>query len=334
MAIGRKAIKKLTKKQTAYLRTIYGTPKQAASFTGPLGLYNEVKRRGKYKLHINQIKQFLSHQESYVVSKPRPEKFQKPYYVTYFKYQLLQTDLMYMRPYKDENDSVTYILTCLDTFSRTLWVRALRDKKGETVTSSFREILEEISHSIVNCTSDMGSEYKCHQWKNLMKEYKINHFFSTTGKAHGVERVQRTLRSKLMKYMIKKSTKRYIDQLQNIVYSYNRTLSRVTGVRPIDVNQSNQYEIFQRINKTRKIFKRKPFKFARGNRVLISFSRNLFSREFSERWSRISYEIAHRYRNQNINMYKLYSEDGHLMFGSFYEAEIQLVTVSDDKLLK
>ena len=239
---------------------------------------------------------------------------------------------MYMVPYAEENDGTKYILTVLDSFSRYLWVRTLADRKGATVAAAFKEILDEINQPVLSCLTDMGIEYKSLAFKNLMKDYDIHHYFSTTGMAAQVERCHRVLRAKLLKYMIKKNTMTYNDQLQNIVRSYNRTISTVTGVRPIDVFRANQYDIFQHITGKQKPYKPKPYKFKVGDTVAISYKRTPFDREFSERWTREVFTVARRYRNQNIAMYKLRDCSKEVMDGSYYEPEMQLILEDPRKL--
>ena len=77
-----------------------------------------------------------------------------------------------------------------------------------------------------------------------MKEYSVHHYFSTIGSASQIKRVNRTSRSKLLKYMIRKNTNNYIDALQNIVTSYNETMHSAIGVRPYEVDRPNQFKVY------------------------------------------------------------------------------------------
>ena len=319
--------KKITsKKKLKYLKQIYGTPSQPASFTSPSKLFEEVEKRKRYKFTLAQIKWFLSQRESYLVSKDRREKSKKPHYIAHFKFELLVTDLMYMLNYKSSNDGIQYLLTCMDAFSRMLFVRALKDRQSETVVKAFQSILDEIDHPILSCTSDRGVEYKSAAFAKLMRDNNIHHYFSLTGSVAPIERVHRTLRGKLQKYMLKNDTTRFIDQLQNIVKSYNRTIHSTLGVSPINVNRQNQFAIYKRILNSQKPFKPRNFKFKVGDNVLISYKRTIFDRQFNERWSREIFSIARRYKNQLINMYKLSDCSNELVIGSFYENELQIVT--------
>ena len=319
----RPKIKKLTKKQLNYLHRLYSTPSESASFSSPYKLYQEIKSRGKYKISLGQIKNYLSKQESYTLTKNVKESSNKPHYVSYFKYYLLQTDLVNMVSYAKKNDNVMYLLTVIDTFSKYLWIRPIKNRKGKTVADNFENILEEINENILYLCSDRGIEYKAQEWLLLMERHNIKHYYSTTGGCAGIERVHRTIKSKIAKYMYMHNTERYIDVLPKLVQSYNKTVHSTTLKKPRNVNISNQYEVYLHIKNNQKKFKKKRFLFNIGDTVKISLKRTVYDRELSQKFSKEFFEIAHRYRNQSINLYKLRDCTKDVIFGSFYEYELQ-----------
>ena len=69
------------------------------------------------------------------------------------------------------------------------------------------------------------------------------------GKSVVAERLIRTLKTKIYKYMTTISsimtTSVYIDQLDNIVNEYNNTYHRTIKIKPIDVN-NNTYIDFKK----------------------------------------------------------------------------------------
>ena len=69
------------------------------------------------------------------------------------------------------------------------------------------------------------------------------------GKSVVAERLIRTLKTKIYKYMTTISsimtTSVYIDQLDNIVNDYNNTYHRTIKIKPIDVN-NNTYIDFKK----------------------------------------------------------------------------------------
>ena len=55
------------------------------------------------------------------------------------------------------------------------------------------------------------------------------------GKSIGAEKIIRTLKNKICKYMISISRNRYIDKLDNILNKYNNTYHSAIKLNPVDV---------------------------------------------------------------------------------------------------
>lgn len=52
-------------------------------------------------------------------------------------------DLMDMTKFKKENDGVQFVLLVIDIFSKYVWMRHLKDKKGPTTARAVEDILSE-----------------------------------------------------------------------------------------------------------------------------------------------------------------------------------------------
>ena len=85
-----------------------------------------------------------------------------------------------------------------------------------------------------------------------------------------VERVNRTLKSKLYRYFMGVNSLRYIDVLQDIVDSYNNTYHRSIGRAPATVSLLNVGQVRRKFYG--KIERSKPnlFKFKVGDHVRLS----------------------------------------------------------------
>ena len=78
-----------------------------------------------------------------------------------------------------------------------------------------------------------------------MKSKKITHFVTHTEKqANYVERFIKTLKSKIFKYMVEKNSPRYMDVLPKIFQSYNRTWHSGICSEPINVNKTNEKQLW------------------------------------------------------------------------------------------
>ena len=158
-------------------------------------------------------------------------------------------------------------------------------------------------------------------------------FTSNEVQANYAERVIKTLKSKIFRYMVNKNTFQYVKELPKFVKSYNETWHHGIRAKPKEVTEENESRLWWQMywpsqeSKKKKVKERK-FRFDIGDNVRISVTRQAFAREYDQRWSGEIFKIRSRFtREETIRMYRLkdYNED--LVEGSFYENELQKVTL-------
>jgi transposase InsO family protein len=314
----------LSSKKRAYLKRIYFTPKEGASFTSPSALLSEVKRRGKYKFSIHQIQDYISEFESYTLARQRRQKFKKIPFVLKYLYQMVQIDLVDMSKFSKENDNMKYWLTLIDCFSRKAYIHPIKDKKTETVTNAFLNIVKNIPYKIYSTHSDLGSEFTSKLFRKTLKDLEIEQIFAFSHSSI-IERFHRTIKSKINRYFIYKNTFKYIDILDLLLNSYNNTHHRAINLRPNDITRKNQFEVYQYIISKHPKPSIKAYKLKLNEAVRISFERRVFDREMGERFSRETFKIRKRYRHYNINLYMIDDCNSDIIIGSWYENELQSV---------
>ena len=62
-----------------------------------------------------------------------------------------------------------------------------------------------------------------------------------------VERVNRTLKSRIQKYFYKNKTKNWIDIIDKVVDNYNNTPHSAFGIAPNQVSESNRKQVYKRL---------------------------------------------------------------------------------------
>jgi L-rhamnose mutarotase len=195
---------------------------------------------------VKTVNGWLETQDPYTLHKPVVKKF--PRRKTFAKEvdDLFQADLADMRNLASSNDGNTYILTCIDVFSRYAFAVPVKDKRGSTVAAAFEKIFAERVPNMLQ--TDRGTEFYNVQVQELYKKNGVRHYSSLNDdiKAALVERFNRTLKSRLFRYMTRSHTKRWIDVIDVIVNSYNRSHHRSIGAAPIDVTPENEDEFARR----------------------------------------------------------------------------------------
>ena len=141
----------------------------------------------------------------------------------------------------------TFLLTCIDVFSKFAWVVPLKNKSGETLVNGFHSILD-LGRSPEKLQTDKGTEFLNRNFQSFLKEKNI-HFFATNSelKASVVERVNRTLKTRTWKYFTAKNTRVYIDILQDIVHAYNNSYHRSIGQAPSSVSLLNVGQVGRKL---------------------------------------------------------------------------------------
>ncbi|MCG8078618.1 MAG: DDE-type integrase/transposase/recombinase [Candidatus Thiodiazotropha taylori] len=249
-------------------------------------------------------------------------------------------DLMDMVDLAKQNDGYQYVLVAIDIFSRYAHAQPVKSRKGKDVVDALKRLLGgDRKPNMVR--SDLGIEFRSVETNNYFKEQGIHHFYAlnTETKANYSERLIKTLKHKLFRYMMKHRTQRYIDVLPAIVHSYNHTRHRSLGKTPASINKDNegesrlqQYLLRQTGVKSKKRSSKKGlrrYKFKLGQTVRLSHVRSLFDREYSQKWTGEIFKVKTRFRRDGIPVYTLASWDEESVDGTFYEPEMQAVLVDD-----
>ena len=116
----------------------YDTPGEPLYMSG----ISKIKDYYQKLLSIDEIRQFLARSRTYTTHYQFKRPKFNPYYVRQLRQQF-QLDLTEVSKISQHNDSVNYLLLCIDVFSRKLWVQPLQRKTASEVLSKFQSILEE-----------------------------------------------------------------------------------------------------------------------------------------------------------------------------------------------
>ena len=151
-----------------------------------------------------------------------PKKFKRAKTVAGFEMQL-QGDLVDVSSLSKDNSNVRFLLTVIDVFSRKAFVEPLLRKTASSVAQGFEKILNRLGFRPFYFNSDQGPEFVNATFKALLRKHEIEIFTSNDAdiKCAIVERFNRTLMSKIYRYLTKHNSRRYLDVLPDIINNYN-----------------------------------------------------------------------------------------------------------------
>lgn len=322
-----------------YLASLYNDIENPGSFQGVEKLYDAVIDDGLYEITHKQIQKWLESNFAYTLNRQIKKVKRKPRVIVSGIDDQFDADLADMsdKNYSDANDGVKFLLIVIDIFSRFLWVQPLKDKSAETVLKAFQKIFSKSKRIPRRLRTDRGSEFTNEKIRQFMTQKKIFQMFTSNEvQANYAERVIKTLKSKIFKFMVNKNTFEYVKDLQKFVNSYNETWHHGIRAKPVEVSKKNEsrlwWQMYWPSKNAKEITKKQSFRFEVGENVRISVTRQAFAREYDQRWSGEIFKIRSRFRREkDIRMYRLEDYTGDIVTGSFYENELQRVTIDKDE---
>lgn len=314
----------------ADLEVIYYDPKQPGSYSGVDKLY-----RGQTASTRKQVKQWLNGEDAYnSFHKPVCYHFPRNKVVVSAMDTQWDVDLMDMSRYRATNDGHGYILLAIDILSHYFGARPLKTKSAVEVRQAFNSVFAE-GRKPNHIRSDRGKEFTN---SLLARLFQANHvsYFSTNNevKANYAERAIRTIKLRLSRYFSRHQTHRWVDILSDITSSYNHTYHRTIKRTPASVNVENQTDVRQIQYGMSPHKTDGPFKLQLGDMVHISHLRHTFQREYDERYTGEVFRVKSRRVRSGLNIYILEDLQQEELLGSFYELELQRVSIDPAGVFK
>ena len=110
----------------------------------------------------------------------------------------------------------------------------------------FQRIIRETDEKPKNLRNDQGSEYKDRPFNRLLNENNMKHLYTYyETKANYAERVIKTIKTKIMKYLSEKETFKWIDILPDLTYGSNNSIHRSTKMSQKDAKSKNRYLLWK-----------------------------------------------------------------------------------------
>jgi hypothetical protein len=217
-------------------------------------------------------------------------------------------------------------------------MRPLKNKKGASVAKAFKDIFNG-GRTPNRIRTDKGQEFRAKEVQSVLKMRKIRHMFANNEtKAAVSERVIKTIKTKIYRYFTFKRAYEYVNELNSFAEGYNKTVHRTIDMAPVDVTENNSEEVRVATYMSRKPVSKPPktlrFRFKIGQHVRITHLRNVFTRQYDDKWTGEIFEVARRFWRGHVPIYRLKDYNGDEIKGTFYQSELQKVDVKDTDVWK
>ena len=328
-SVGQKHVQKL-------LSELYYDPKHPSAYTSVDNVYRAA-RKVLQTLKRGEVEEWFRTQLTPTIHKPTRVSFPRNRVLVFDIDDQWQADLVDMSSKAKYNDGYTFILTCIDCFSKYAWAIPIMSKHGTEIVESLKHIFRTSARKPKRLQTDKGKEFLNTKVHRFLQENDIQLFTTESDKKASIaERFNRTMKGRTYKYFTANNTYRYADVLQSLIDGYNNSYHRSIKMKPINVRPEHTIKIRQNlygkwtknIRRKDKVKSAKPpskkYKYAIGDLVRITKARLTFNRGYLPNWSE---EIFVVYNRQNFAepLYYLRDFNGEEIKGGFYEKELQLV---------
>lgn len=307
---------------TSDLESEYFDPVKAGSYAGRDQLYRAQKKRSR-----REVNQWLRGQETYTLFRPARRRLKTPAVLTSGIDHQWDSDLLVWDKYAKWNNGFKYILVCIDILSHFIFTRPLKTKKPEEVGEAMLDIFTS-NRRPYKLRHDRGLEYLGKVFIKTMKDAGVHSFpTNTLQKANYAERTILNIKRRLHRYMYQNKTRKWVDVLQKVTTAINHSYHRTIKMRPVDVTEENQAEVWLTQYAGKEPEKPAgPFKFDLNQYVRVSHIKRTFSRGYEQNWSSELFKIVDRRVRGGYNIYQLEDYSGESVLGVFWEGELQDVT--------
>ena len=274
-------------------------------YTDPkTGYWGKSKMMARYRKTLDKVYALQRHRET--TAKERQKLMR--HITAKYPFHSVQIDLGFLPKLKSPlNNNIIGFVVVIDVFSRYLFIETIKNRADLHI--GLRSILErmkrEFKRTPQNLTGD--NEFRTHKLAQLANEYKFKWWYGDPGSKNRtgiVERVLRTIKNLIKRYITQNDTTKYIDVLPDLIYNYNHSYHRTIRTTPFKAITTNKTDI----KPDNKIIGELP----KGEHVRVLAPRNKLTnaKELGERnkfakgdvayYSKDVYEVTGRDRNQYV----------------------------------
>ena len=137
-----------------------------------------------------------------------------------------------------------------------------------------------------------------------------------------IERFNRTIKEKMLKYFSANYTRKFVDILDLLVDQYNNTIHSSIKMTPMEAScKKNENKVWINLYPE---FGGKTLapKFSIGDHVRIAKKKKTFDKVYTQRWTEEVFKISKIQLTIPVT-YKITDYNGEEIQGSFYEQELQ-----------
>ena len=226
------------------------------------------------------------------------------------------------------NGGTRYLLTVLDVLSKYAWVEPLKDKTGRSLAQAWERLLKRAHpRRPRQLRTDQGKEFYNRPFQQVLKKHAI-HLRGYQSLGH------RTVQPHPQRLLVSLFDCRQHLEVRGRAPPGGARVQRQLASQHQralqDITPHNELEVWHRLYPPPSSPRPSP-KLKAGDRVRLSKEARPFRKGYLPGWTEEVF-VVRRVVPGSVPTYKVEEFDGTLVQGTFYEPELQRVTVDDDTL--
>ncbi|KAL3069135.1 hypothetical protein niasHT_034365 [Heterodera trifolii] len=230
-----------------------------------------------------------------------------------------QADLAIFDRLAKQNRGYQYLLVCIDTLSRQVFVEPVKTKTSVNMIRAFGRIFKRSKYIPWKVLTDQGKEFTARTVQHFFRAKDVEHFCMLTSPqfhAGMAERANRSIKERLYRYFTERNTYTWIDVVQDIVRAINHSPNSSIGMRPADVNFKNAEALRQKLhNAAENVVRRQP-RYRVGDRVRIEKYKHVFQKGYLPRFTNELFTVAEVHTERSPVVYRLRDDHNEIISGN------------------
>lgn len=310
-------------KREAIIKKVFTDLKSPACYSSAENVFKEARKFDK-SLSLEAVRRELEKYKTYTLHKARRIKFKRLKTIPSGFMTDMQADLADFQRVAKYNDGFRYLLVGIDVLSRRIFTAPVKSKSSKDMIMAFNVLFQKTPELPQYLFTDKGVEFQAKDMKTYFSKKNILKRVaqSPNVKAGFAERCIRTIKTRLYKYFTDTETLRWVDAVDRIVASLNKTRHRITRMRPIDVNFDNADELWEYLYSNANNAVKKDPRFKEGDTVRISKAKKEFEKGYLPNYTSELFTVDVVKKNQDPSNYRLVDMKGEEIIGKFYNEEL------------
>ncbi|KAL3072138.1 hypothetical protein niasHT_036140 [Heterodera trifolii] len=313
-------------KKFRLLEFLYKDLSSPVAFTSVEPLLREA-RKTQPKINRTDVQNYLATQRTYTLHRQAKRRYRRLPTLAPGLHTEWQADLAILDRLGKQNRGYKYLLVCIDTLSRQVFVEPVKTKTSTNMIIAFGRIFKRSKYIPWKVLTDQGKEFTARAVQQFFRAKDVEHFCMLTSPqfhAGMAERANRSIKERLYRYFTERNTYKWIDVVQDIVRAINHSPNSSIGMRPVDVNFKNAEALRQKLhNSAENVVRRQP-KYAVGDRVRIEKYKHVFQKGYLPRFTNELFTVAEVHTERSPVVYRLRDDKNEIISGTVEQQFVQV----------